>query len=147
MLIPTKYQLGAVLTIKEMEETEEDILPQYVPQDDIFLSLVHVALKIRGDIMESPGHKGFSVNRDDAIRCIPDSLYMLLRLIVGGQDALENESYENNEDLIQSRVLSVAQDLVYCVSGGRKWKDSKTSWPCQYTLSSDTIKRFSRAVQ
>ena len=51
-----------------MEETEEDILPQYVPQDDIFLSLVHVALKIRGDIMESPGHKGFSVNRDDAFQ-------------------------------------------------------------------------------
>ena len=84
MLIPTKYQHTgdtAVLQMKEIEETEET-LPQYVPQDDIFLSLVHVALKIRGDMMQTPGHKGFSVSEDQAIPCIPDNLYMLLRLIV-----------------------------------------------------------------
>lgn len=119
ILIPTKYQNTTVLQMKDVQETEET-LPQYVPQDDIFLSLVHVALKIRKDMMETSGHKGFSVSEDEAIPCIPDSLYMLLRLIFGGQEALEDDSSENNIDLVQRRVLSVAQDLVYCVSGGTK---------------------------
>jgi hypothetical protein len=75
-------------------------------------------------MLETPGHKGFSVSEDEAIPCIPDSLYMLLSLIFGGQEALEHvedDSSENKEDLVRSRVLSVAQDLVYCVSGGKKW--------------------------
>ena len=46
---------------------------------------------------------------------------MLLRLIVGGQTTLENECDENTEGKIRSRVLSIAQDLVYSVSGGKKW--------------------------
>ena len=73
---------------------------------------------------------------------------MLLRLIVGGQDALENESYENNEDLIQSRVLSVAQDLVYCVSGGRKWTPKHlglASTLHQATRSKDLVELFNKA--
>ena len=73
ILIPTKYQNTTVLQMKDVQETEET-LPQYVPQDDIFLSLVHVALKIRKDMMETSGHKGFSVSEDEAIPCIPDSL-------------------------------------------------------------------------
>lgn len=120
MLIPTKYQHAAVLKMKEIQDSDETF-PKYAPQDDIFLSLVHVALKIRGDMMKTPGHKGFSVSEDEAIPCIPDSLYMLLRLIFGGQEMLEVGCSGNNEDLTRSRVLSVAQDLVYCVSGGRKW--------------------------
>ena len=46
---------------------------------------------------------------------------MLLRLIVGGHEALENDNSEMNEDLLRSRVLSIAQDLVNSVSRGRKW--------------------------
>ena len=60
----------------------------------LFLSLVLVALKIRGDMLETPGHKGFSVSEDEAIPCIPDSLYMLLRVIFGGQEALKDVSPE-----------------------------------------------------
>ena len=147
MLIPTKYQHTAVLQMKEIEETEE-MLPQYVPQEDIFLSLVHVALKIRGDMMETPGHKGFSVSEDEAISCIPDSLYMLLRLIFGGQEALEDDSSENNEDLVQSRVLSIAQDLVYCISGGRKWTPKHIGLGNtlhQATRSKDLVELFNKA--
>lgn len=111
----------AVLEMMDEDEDEsEKTLPQYVPTDDSFLSLVHVALKIRQELIETPGHKGFSVSEDDAIACVPDSLYMLLRLIFGGQEALENDNSEKNEDLLRRRVLSIAQDLVHCVSRGRK---------------------------
>jgi len=133
--------------MKEVEETEET-LPQYVPQDDIFLSLVHVALKIRRDMMETSGHKGFSVSEDEAIPCIPDSLYMLLRLIFGGQEALEDDSSENNKDPVQSRVLSVAQDLVYCVSGGRKLTPKHIELALvlhQATRSKDLVELFNKA--
>ena len=87
--------------------------------------------------METPGHKGFSVSEDEAIPCIPDSLYMLLRLIFGGQEALEDASSENNEDLVRSRVLSIAQDLVYCISGGKNGLPNILDLPTHYIKPHD----------
>jgi len=62
------------------------ILLRYEPNDDITLSLIHVALKIRRDMIATPGHKSFSVSENEAITCVPDSLYMLLKIMFGGQD-------------------------------------------------------------
>ena len=148
--IPTKYQSTAVLQMKaDTEESEEKLaFPKYEPQDDIFLSLVHVAMKVHGDMMETPGHKGFSVSEEDAIACIPESLYMLLRLIVGGQASLEDDSPGNNEEHVRSRVLSVAQDLVYCVSGGKKWTPKHVGLAStlhQATRSKDLVRLFNKA--
>ena len=72
MLIPREYQSSALLKMAEMEDN--DILPPHTPDDDT-LSLVHVALKIRGDIIDTPNHQGFSVTEEGAISYIPDSLY------------------------------------------------------------------------
>jgi len=77
VLIPTKYQHTAIFQMKEIELETEQTLPQYVPQDDIFLSIVHVALKIRGDMMETPGHKGLSVSEDETRG--PSSGYSIAR--------------------------------------------------------------------
>ena len=76
VLIPTKCQPTAVIQLKvdKQEEVEDLVFPEYEPQVDIFLSLVHVALKVRSDMLQTLGHKGFSVNDDDAIACVPDSL-------------------------------------------------------------------------
>ena len=54
-------------------------MPTYKPEDDN-MSLNDVALKIHGDITS---HAGLSVSEDDAVASIPDSLYMLLRLLFG----------------------------------------------------------------
>ena len=65
VLIPTKYQPTAVLQMQadDKQESEEKLaFPKYEPSDDIFLLLVNVALKVRGDMMETPGHRGFSVS-------------------------------------------------------------------------------------
>ena len=42
-------------------------LPKYDPHYDMFLSLIHVALKIREDMMVTPSHQGFSVSENQAI--------------------------------------------------------------------------------
>lgn len=60
VLIPTKCQSAPVMQIEQDTQKDVDILtiPKYEPQDDIFLSLVHVALKVRSDMLETPGHHG-----------------------------------------------------------------------------------------
>ena len=68
-----------------------------------------------------PGHEGLSVSEDDAIAFVPDSLYMFLCLLYGGQPLLGGESGDDDETDIRTKVLSTAQDLVYGISGGRKW--------------------------
>jgi len=150
MLIPTRYQPTAVMQLKaDIQESDATLtLPPYKPQDDIVLSLIHVALKVRGDMISTPGHKGFSINEADVISCIPESLYMLLRVIFGGQKALEDDSPENDESTVHSRVLSVAQDLVYCVSGGKKLTPKHiglASTLHQATRSKDLVKLFNKA--
>lgn len=50
--------------------------------------MVHVALKLRSEILSQPAHKGLSINEDDAIACIPERLYMVVCLIFGDQEFL-----------------------------------------------------------
>ena len=133
----------------EKDECDETFnFPEFKPEDDIFLSLIHVALKVYGDMLHTPGHKGFSVKEEDAISCIPDSLYMFLRLLVGGTESLENDGSEENEDHICSKVLSIAQDIVYCVSGGKKWTHKHiglASTLHQATRSKNLVSLFNKA--
>ena len=60
LLIPTKFANIAVSKLANEKADTDDLLPMptYEPHEDILLSLVHVALQIRGDIMEKPGLKG-----------------------------------------------------------------------------------------
>ena len=65
VLIPVKH-IGVVLNLDETQD-EASVLPPYAPEDDNFLSLVHIALMIRGDIMATPAHEGISVGKDEAV--------------------------------------------------------------------------------
>jgi len=69
MLIPTEYQLTAVLKLEdETQEAEETItLSRYEPDDDITLSLICSTENSWGHD-SNPGHKGFSVSEDEAKR-------------------------------------------------------------------------------
>lgn len=84
------------------------------------MSLVHVALKLRADIMAHPGHQGFNVSEEDAAQSIPDALYMFLKLLYEGQSVLDSEPDEDEDNVTKTRILSVGQDLVYGVSKGKK---------------------------
>ena len=105
-------------------------------------------MKIRGDLMETPDQKGLGVSEQDAIDCIPDSLYMFLRLLFGGQRLLEGETAEEKVAEARCKVLSTAQDIVYGVSGGRKWTPKHIglgSTLHQVTRSKDLVRLFSKA--
>ena len=70
---------------------------------------------------------------------------MLLRLIVGGQTSLKDDNCESS---VQSKGLSIAQDLVYCTSGGRKWTPKHiglASTLHQATRSKDLVQLFNKA--
>ena len=58
---------------------------------------------------------------------VSESLYMFLNLLFGGQTILEDETNLANEDCVRRRVLSIAQDLIYCISGGKKSKHIRSS--------------------
>ncbi|PIK40695.1 hypothetical protein BSL78_22450 [Apostichopus japonicus] len=126
VLLPIKYT-GSVMYICQStaEAKDDDLLtiPPYVPEDDTFISLVHVALKIRGDLMAKEGHKGLSVSEEDSLECIPDSLYLFLNLVFNGTTQLENENIGEGEreNTMKQSILSTAQDIVYVASGGKKW--------------------------
>ncbi len=113
-----------------LKESQQDTIPPYKPEDNAILSLVHTALQIRADIMSTRSHHGFSVSEDDATSCIPDSLYMLLRLIFGGQDVLADWNTDVDDKQTQAKVLSVAQDVIYCTSGGKNWTPKHIGLAC-----------------
>jgi hypothetical protein len=65
LLIPTQYVNEAMSKFAAGETEDDDMLtmPRYKSDDQDFLSLVHVALKIRSDMVETPGHTGLGLAR------------------------------------------------------------------------------------
>jgi len=125
VLIPTKYIHVLYLDQASSCETDDMRIPQYQPHDDIFLSLIHVALKLRGDLLSHSGHKGLGISPEDVISCVPEHLYVFLQLLFQGQSLLDIDPEDIDEETLKSpmknTVLSIAQDIVYGVSGGKKW--------------------------
>lgn len=71
------------------------------------------------------------------ISCVPESVFMFVRLMFGGQTLLEGDqadiediTSERTEADMQRRVLSVAQDLVYNVTGGKHWTPKHVGLAC-----------------
>ena len=60
--------------------------------------MVLVALKLRSDIFGKPTHQGLNVCKEDAIACVPESLHMFIRLMLGGQSLLENGLSDCDDD-------------------------------------------------
>ena len=139
-------QLGCRhIPVSELIDSDRDdscSIPAYKQGEDEFLYMVHVALKLRSDILHHPKYTGLNVCEEAAISCVPDSVYMFLRRLLG--QSLLQVSYDEdsgNEDVDscaeyeceaeahgdqeesrqQSRVLSLAQDLIYSVSGEKRW--------------------------
>ena len=92
VLVPIKFCHIFVSQVLNQQTQSEPVIPVYQPDErDDFLSMVHVALKLRSDILGKPTHQGLNVCKEDAIACVPKSLYMFIRLMLGGQSVLENE--------------------------------------------------------
>ena len=76
--------------------------------------MVQVALKLRADILSHPHFQGFEISKHATFSCMPDNLFMFLKILYGGQDTIENCC---NDDC----VLSAAQDIIYSTSNGKMW--------------------------
>jgi len=68
------------------------------------LALYHMSPCIRGDIRASPGHNNCAViNKEDTLKIIPESLFMLLSILLTGDiDNLDENSY------MERAVLSIS---------------------------------------
>jgi hypothetical protein len=149
LLVPSKYTGNAVSGLTD-EADEQLTMPRFEPEEDIFLSLVHVALKLRGDLLDKPGHVGFEVSVGNALSCVPESVYMFLKLLYGGPCQLEIEPCDAKEDdtKLEQQVLSSAQDMVYGVSGGSKLTPKHIglgSTLHQTTRSKELVEMFHKA--
>ena len=125
LLVPIKYShVTFSKYFGDKVEVNDEKIPVFRSNDDEFLSMVHVALRLRGDIQCHPDFRGVDVSEQAAIDCVSPSVYMFLRLLIGGQDILLDDPDEDEpgkqEIHKQMRVLSIGQDIVYNVSGGRK---------------------------
>ena len=78
VLAPAEFSHIPIAKLLEQDDNYDNKCrtPSYKARDDIFLSMIHVALKLRGDILSHTPYKGLKVSKDESISRIPDSLYM-----------------------------------------------------------------------
>ena len=63
VMVPTELIKSPISKFLSQESDECEVgLPLYKPDDDIILPLIHVALKVRGDILVHPVYTGFDVS-------------------------------------------------------------------------------------
>lgn len=92
------------------------------------------------------------------ISSVPDSVFMFLRLMFGGQALLEEDPEEDEEDCedlsqketrTQKRILSIGQDNMMCnVLGGKNWTSKHLGLGSalrQATRSKDLVNLFHNA--
>ena len=154
LLVPTKFSHIPISKVLEMNEEAFD-MPVHQPVEDDFLEMIHVALKLRADIKAQPPYQGFIINEEEAIQCVPDSVFMFLRLVLGGDSLLyEDQCTSGEESLAESEakqqniILSIGQDLVYNVSGGKQWTPKHlglASTLHQSTRSKELVQLFHNA--
>ena len=157
ILIPKAFSQVPIAKLIENKDNCNDTPFTMQNQTNDFIELVHVSLKLRADILSHPKYTGISVNEDEIISCIPENLFVFLKVMFGGQNVLcngdDNEkgdesSLKKQESNVQQRILSIAQDLVYNVSGGRHWMPKHVGLAStlhQATRSKDLVELFHNA--
>ena len=126
IMFPVNYLKEGISSIinHNDKELEESIIPKHRSENnDEFLALVHVALRLRGDINQKEGYKGLSITNEASEGCIPESLYLFLSLLFGGLDLLnigENEYFKRGK-WKEKVKMSIAQDIIFGLSNGKKW--------------------------
>ena len=123
VLVPSKFRhIPVSEMVKVGPKDSNTLIPSFKHEDhDTFLTMVHVALRIRGDMLSHRKPEGIDISEDRAMESIPDSLYMFLNLLLGGQRLLEDDILDDdeNEERRQVRIISIAQDLMYTANGDK----------------------------
>ena len=130
VLVLIKFCHIPVSQVLNQQAQSNPIIPIYQPDEkDDFLSMVHVVLKLRSDILAQPMHQGLNVCTEDAIACVPESLYMFIRLMLGGQSLLENglsdgdDNDKEDDDFINDDNDDADDDEVHDAEGNNRGTD------------------------
>lgn len=109
---------------------ENDVLTKATVQSadintEILSWLFRVAVKVHADIKNTPGHSYIGgIDMCHAEQVVPQSLYLLLRLLCSGcmndDDDDDDKNVIDEEQGFKSKLLSIAQDIVFLVSRGHK---------------------------
>lgn len=120
LLIPRKYAHS--LTADRSYSDEECTMVSYTPPDTSdFNILLQAAAILRANLENVKGHSGVDVQEEDAMAIVPPNLHMFLNVLLGGKDILEEDNNIETVTLLKDqKILSVAQDLIFIFSGGRK---------------------------
>lgn len=123
LLIPNTLQHIPLSKVVD-DEYNNGTIQIFRQNDDDFMSMVHVALKLRSDIIAHPGFKGVNVSETAELASVPSSVLTFISLLLGGQSHIEDEFDEcvvqNLEQIRKKRILSIGQDLVFGVCGSKK---------------------------
>ena len=122
LLVPK--ECAHVLVSKQIgtEDTDNIIIPIFRREDDEFRAMVHVALKLRSDVLSHPAFTGVNVNQEAEIASVPNSVHMFLNLLLGDQSHCDEcDEFDANEldGIRKERVLSIGQNIVYGVCGNK----------------------------
>ncbi|KAK1904890.1 Phosphomethylpyrimidine synthase [Dissostichus eleginoides] len=106
-------------TTDDEQESQDDTKGMRMAScdDEILSWLYWVSLKIKADIRESPRHDVMGgIDQHHAEEVVPESLYLLLRLLCTDDDDQENM----DKQTVNTKLLSIAQDIVFLASGGQR---------------------------
>ena len=116
----TKSTQSELITSDSELSEDEDCSITGFAQQNIFQDMVHVDLRTRQYLLDTPGYSGIweGIDLAHVEQVIPNSLYLFLRLLFGGI----NVAHEGIEEdcKIDQTVCSIAQDIVYGISN--TWK-------------------------
>ena len=93
MIIMSKEVVIIPIDILLSQENNDFIegLPLHKPNDDIFIAMIHIALKLHGDILSHPSFTGLGVSQQSASSSTPISLLLFLEVHYGGDVALDGD--------------------------------------------------------
>jgi len=94
LLVPVRFRhapLSNVLETSDSSQTGLENIPIFKPDDGNYLSIVHVALQLRSDIMSHRGFEGVDVNETAEMDSIPSSVHMFVNVLLGGQKHVDQE--------------------------------------------------------
>lgn len=114
----TKDALAGKLTESAVEldakEAEQRLLKSITLDTDCdFLkSVYHVGTTIRSELQNVMSHKSYDgIDIPSVEKIVPPNLFLLLSVIVGNSE---------NNNVCREKIFSIAQDVIYVASGGRK---------------------------
>jgi len=99
LLVPRKLVHVPFSDFMAEEEESSKILIYHSP-DQEFQEMVHVALRLREDILAHPKYTGCVVNDEEMIACVPESVFMFICLMFGGHELLERSPNDEEDAFI-----------------------------------------------